>query len=363
MNQGIRRALVAVVAAATLAAVAACGGGEESGTAAQEAGPVTLSVLTFNDYIPENLAEEFEKKTGNTLEITYITSNEDGIAKIEGSEPGTYDIAFLTSPFTQGLIAADKVEALDGSKIPNLANLYPEAAELAYDPGNAHSVPYSWGTTGICWRQDLVGDTVVDSWSDLLTPDDNLKGKVTMLDEDRWLLEPALKTLGFSVNTTDADELQQAVDLSIQAKSTLLGYDAETFYSKLVSGEAVAVQGWDGWCNYGTAEDANIQFVIPSEGSDLWVDTLVIPKGSTHIEQAHQFMDFILEPQNGQWVAENILYKVPNKAAMDALDPALLEQFPNMAIPPATLLEQEALEDLGEGQSAFTDAASKVKAG
>lgn len=144
MNQGIRRALVAVVAAATLAAVAACGGGEESGTAAQEAGPVTLSVLTFNDYIPENLAEEFEKKTGNTLEITYITSNEDGIAKIEGSEPGTYDIAFLTSPFTQGLIAADKVEALDGSKIPNLANLYPEAAELAYDPGNAHSVPYSW---------------------------------------------------------------------------------------------------------------------------------------------------------------------------------------------------------------------------
>ena len=362
MGRRFRHGALIAIAVGLTALIAACGGGE-SGQAEQETGPVTLNVLTFNDYIPENLAAEFEKKTGNKLEITYITSNEDGIAKIEGAEPGTYDIAFLTSPFTQGLIAADKVEALDGAKIPNLANLYPEASELAYDPGNAHSIPYSWGTTGICWREDLVGDTTIDSWADLLTPDDNLKGKVTMLDEDRWLLEPALKQLGFSVNTTDADELQQAVDLSIQAKSTLLGYDAETFYSKLVSGEAVAVQGWDGWCNYGTAEEPKIKFVVPSEGSDLWVDTLVIPKGSKHIEQAHQFMDFILEPQNGQWVAENILYKVPNKAAMDALDPALLEQYPNMAIPPATLLDQEALQDLGEGQSAFSDAASKVKAG
>lgn len=362
MNRNIRKLAVSTMIMLALAIVAACGG-SDSAAPEQETGPVTLQVLTFNDYIPEDLAAEFKKKTGNDLEISYITSNEDGIAKITAAAPGTYDIVFLTSPFTQGLITAGKVEPLDASKIPNLANLYPEATEVAYDPGNAHSIPYSWGTTGICYREDLVGDTVIDSWADLLTPDEALKGKITMLDEDRWLLEPALKLLGFSLNTTDPAELQQAVDLSIAAKATLLGYDAETFYSKLVSGEAVAVQGWDGWCNYGTAEDPRIKFVIPKEGSDLWVDTLVIPKGSTRMEATHQFMNFILEPQNGQWVAENILYKVPNKGAMDALDPALLEQFPNMAIPPNLLLQQEALEDLGEGQAAFTEAASKVKAG
>jgi spermidine/putrescine transport system substrate-binding protein len=89
---------------------------------------------------------------------------------------------------------------------------------------------------------------------------------------------------------------------------------------------------------------------------------MAIPKGSTRLDAAHQFIDFILQPENGQWVAENILYKVPNKAAMDALDPTLLQTYPNMAIPPSELLAQESLRDLGDGQVTFTEAATRVKA-
>jgi spermidine/putrescine transport system substrate-binding protein len=103
-------------------------------------------------------------------------------------------------------------------------------------------------------------------------------------------------------------------------------------------------------------------WALPIEGSDLFVDTMVIPKGSPRLAAAHAFIDFILKPENGQWVAENILYKVPNKAAMDALDPALLVTYPNMAITPAELLKQESLRDLGEGQPRFSDAATRVKA-
>ncbi len=357
-----RIALAAILIMA--AALGACGGSSsESATAKQESGPVTLNVLTFNDYIPEDITKKFKEQTGNDLKITFITSNEDGIAKITSSPPGTYDIAFLTSPFIQGLIKAGKLEAIDHAAIPNLKNLYPEASELAYDPGNKYSVPYDWGTTGICYRTDLVGTTPMDTWDAVLTPPAELKGKVTALDEPRWLLQPALKKLGYSMNTTDPAELQQAVDLSITAKGTLLGYDAETFYTKLISGEAAVAQAWDGWCNYGIAENDKIAFVVPKEGSDLWVDALVIPKGSTHIKQAEAFMNLILDAQTGQWVVENILYKVPNKAAMELIDPALLLQYPSLAITPAELLQQEALLDLGPGQSAIADAVTKIKAG
>ena len=313
--------------------------------------------------MPEDIPKQFKELTGNDMEITYTSSNEDAIAKMQAAGPGAYDIAWITSPFTQGLIAADGIELLDEGAIPNVSNLYPEASELAYDPGNKYSIPYSWGTTGICYRKDLVKNTEIDSWSDLLDPSPELAGKITLIDEDRWILEPALMSLGYSINTTDPEELQAAVDETIAAKDTLLGFDGETFYTKLVSGEALAVQGWDGWCNYGTAEDPNVVYVQPEEGSDLWVDTMVIPKGSTHVQQAQEFINFILEPENQQWVAENILYKVPNQESMEALDPAFLKQFPNMTMTPQEILSEEPLLDLGDGQTAFSDAVTQVKSG
>ncbi len=352
--------LMPVVAATVIGLIAsACGAG--GGAVTQQTGPVTLEVMNFANYMPEDITERFKAATGHTIKVTPTSSNEDTIAKLEGSLPGTFDIVFITNPFGEGLNKAGKLETLDQSKIPNLSNLYAEATQIATDPGNKYSVPYSWGTTGICYRSDLVKDTEIDSWKDLLEPSAELAGKITMMDEERWLMIPALKVLGFSGNSTNQAELDAAADLLIKAKKTLLGYDAETFYTKLDSGEAVAVHGWDGWCNY--AADPNVKWVLPSEGSDLFVDTMVIPKGSPRLEAAHQFIDFILKPENGQWVAENILYKVPNKAAMDALDPALLEKYPNMAITPAELLKQESLRDLGEGQTRFTEAATRVKAG
>ncbi len=348
--------MTAITASAIM--IAACGAGGSA--VPQQTGSVTLQVMNYANYMPEDIAERFKAATGHSMEVTLLSSNEDALAKIAASPAGTYDIVFLTSPFAEGMNKAGQLETLDHAKIPNLSNLYPEAAQAGHDPGNKFSVPYAWGTTGICYRSDLVKETQIDSWKDLLEPSAELSGKITMMDEERWLMVPALKVLGYSANSTDAGQLQQAADMLIKAKATLLGYDAETFYTKLDSGEAVAVHGWDGWCNY--AADPNVKWVLPSEGSDLWLDTMTIAKGSPRLEAAHAFINFILLPENGKWVAENILYKVPNKAAMDAVDPALLEAYPNMAITPADLLKQEALRDLGDGQTRFSDAATKVKA-
>jgi spermidine/putrescine transport system substrate-binding protein len=248
---------------------------------------------------------------------------------------------------------------IDQSQVPNLENLYPEATELAYDPGNKYSGPYTWGTTGLCYRSDKV-DSEPTSWNDLLKPSADLDGKTTMLATDRWLLLPALKSLGYSANTTDEAELEEARDLLLDTKKTLLAYDDTTFYSKLVSGEAHLVEAWDGWCNYGIAENDKIEFVVPDEGADLWADTMVVLEKSENKEAAHQFIDYVLRPETGVAVTELVLYKTPNEQAMEQLDPALVEQYPNLGMTPAELLEQEGLVDLGEAQPEWSRIVSEV---
>jgi spermidine/putrescine transport system substrate-binding protein len=195
---------------------------------------------------------------------------------------------------------------------------------------------------------------------DILEPSADSKGKVTQMTTERWLALPALKALGYSINTTDDAQLAEAKDLLIASKPDLLAYDDTTFYSRLVSGEANAVVAWDGWCNYGTAENPDIKFVVPDEGSDLWADTMVILKSSQNKEAAHGFINFILDPVNHGWVAENILYKVPNQAAMDAVGAALAATYPNMGYTPADLLQQETIVDLGEDSVKYTDLATEV---
>jgi len=250
---------------------------------------------------------------------------------------------------------------IDHAKIPNFANLYPEASQLKHDPGNTYSVPYTWGTTGLCYRSDLV-KAEPTSWNDLLKPSDELKGKITMLATDRWLMAAAFLADGLSVNTDDQASLDKVRDQLVATKKDLLAYDDTTFYSKLVSGEATLVHAWDGWCNYGIAENPKIKYVVPKEGSDLWVDTMVITKASKNPDAAAKFIDFVLKADNGKWVVENIMYKTPNKAGMEALDPTMLTTYPNMAIKPADLLKYEQLRDLGDGMKAFSKTVSEIMA-
>jgi spermidine/putrescine transport system substrate-binding protein len=338
------------------------GGAAETTAAAPDAGTARggqLVISNWDQYMPRNLIPDFEKQTGIKVKLAKHSTNEDVMGKLEAANGGGYDLVFVSGPFAQSLARRGWAAEIDQAKIPNLRNLYPEARELAYDPGNTHSVPYTWGTTGLCYRSDKVSGTP-DSWEDLLRPSEELKGRVTMLGTDRWLLLPALKTLGFSANTTDEDELEQARDLLLETKQDLLAYDDTTFYSKLVSGEASLVEAWDGWCNYGIAEDPKIRFVVPREGSDLWVDTMVVLESSENKDAAMQFIDFVLSPESGRGVVDLLSYKVPNEAAMRGLDPRLVRQFPNLGMTPQELLRGENLQDLGEGQPAWSRTVSEI---
>lgn len=327
-----------------------------SALAAQE-----LVISNWDGYMAPDAIDAFNSATGNEAELVLHGTNEEIMGKLIASKGKGYDVVFVSSPFAEVLHNLGLTEELDHDKIPNVSNLYEQATKLSHDPGNTFSLPYAWGTTGLCYRSDLVSEEP-DSWMDLLEPSEELKGKTTMLATDRWLLGAAMLAKGYSVNTKDPDELAEVRDQLIETKGTLLAYDDTTFYAKLVSGEAELVQAWDGWCNYGIAENPDIKYVIPEEGSDLWVDTMVILKSSENKDAAYEFVNFILDPKNHGWAAENILYKVPNETAMAALSEDFIAQFPNMGISPETLMGFEQLRDVGEAQRDYSRIVSEIKA-
>ncbi len=349
----LRSARAAALAALAILAVAVA-----AGTATARTSATTLTISNWDAYTPKDLIPRFEKATGIKVKLAKHTTNEDVMGKLEAQNGGGYDIVFVSAPFAESLRKRGWAARLDHKQLPNLKNLYPAASRLAYDPGNRYSVPYTWGTTGLCWRSDLT--KAPTSWWDPLKPSADLRGKVTMLATDRWLLLPALKVLGYSINTINPAQLQKAADILRETKKGLLSYDDTTFYSKLVSGEAKLVQAWDGWCNYGIAENPKIKFMVPKEGSDVWVDTMVVLAKSKNQEAAHKFLNWVLRADSGTAVTELVLYKTPNAKAMAKVRASLGKQYPNLTIPPKVLLTYQTERDLGKAQPLWSRTVSEI---
>ncbi|MBE1590892.1 spermidine/putrescine ABC transporter substrate-binding protein [Nonomuraea angiospora] len=365
-----RRLPAAFTAAGLALAVAACGG--ESSTSSE--GPAaaaadqlkpnadlsqqSLQITVWDGYTPKELPEKVKAKLKvKDMKVALHDTNEVAMTKLTAPGDSGIDVAFVSGQYAQALNAAGLLEPIHPELIPNLANLYPEATQLSYDKGNKYSVPYTWGTTGICYRKDLV-KKVPDSWNDLLKPPAWADKKVTMMTTERWLALPAIKALGYSVNTDKDDEIAKVKDLLAAQKPHLLGYDDTTFGDKLTSGEAVMVEAWDGWCPT-TDPKGNIGFANPKEGSDLWVDTMVIMKSSKNKEAAHALINYILDPEIHSWAAENINYKVPNKAAMERVS---IPKGSLLDIKPAELLNGESIIDLGQASTKYTRLSTEITA-
>jgi spermidine/putrescine transport system substrate-binding protein len=358
---------VVAVAAVLALVLSACGGdAAESGSGAParldpeaDLSKQRLTVSNWDGYMPEDLPDRFRAAVGAPVTVTKHATNEEIVAKLTAASGSGIDVAFVSGQYAQALAAQGLLEPIHHELVPHLKNLDPLASRLAHDKGNTYSVPYTWGTTGICYRKDLTGFTP-DSWNDLLKPRDGLKKKITMLKTERWLFLPARKALGYSVNTTDGQQLARVKELLLSAKKGLLAYDDTTFGDRLKSGEAAPVEAWDGWC---PTDDKRIGFVVPKEGSDLWADTRVVLKSSKNKEAAHAFINYVLDAKVHSWVASNIFYKVPNRAAMAEIDPALLEQYPALAMTAEELLGGESVVDLGSAAADYSRIVTEVTAG
>jgi len=357
-----RPALLIAATAGTAVVLAGCSASSDAALDPDaDLSTQTLTVTTWPEYYPPTLAEDFEKATGVHVEILHHATNEEGLAKVTTSADTGIDVAFLSGGPVSVLIEEGLVSPLDHSALPNLANLYPEASEFAFDPGLVYSAPYAWGTTGICYRSDLVSGTPT-SWADILTPAPEHVGRITMLDDLRWMFLPAQKLLGYSLNTTDDDELADVEKVLSAASRNLLAFDNTTYGDKLAAGEATLSEAFDGWCNVAAQSDPRIAFALPEEGSDLWVDSAVILSSSQNKEAAHAFIDYVLSTDVSTWITENLLYNTPNEKAMTQLPSDLFATYTALTADGARLASMEQIVDLGADVEKYNLISTRVRA-
>jgi spermidine/putrescine-binding protein len=315
-----------------------------------------LNVYNWDEYIDEQTIPEFEQQFGVTVHYDFYDSNETLLAKLQAGATG-FDVIFPSDYMVDIMSKLGLLEPLDKSKIPNLVNLDPRFLNQPFDPDNTYSVPYAWGTAGIGYRADKVTE-LVDSWGILFDP--KYAGRIVLLDDMRETIGLALKYLGYSYNSEDPNELQQAKALLIKQKPLVKAYASSQGENFLVTGDAWFAHNWSGDIYRVMPENPNIKYVIPKEGSSTFIDNCAIPKSAQNKELAHAFINFLLEPKVDARIHNHIRYLTPNKAALEYLDSGLRDTVNLMA--PETAEKLEYIEDLEKSTRLWDRIWTEIKA-
>jgi spermidine/putrescine-binding protein len=277
-----------------------------------ELGPIEkeLRVYNWSDYLARDTISNFEKEFG--VAVTYDTyeSNEEMVAKLQGGATG-YDIVVPSGYIVPVMSALDLITPVNRQYLTNFENLAALFLNLPSDPGNQHTVPWQWGTSGIAYRRDKV--PAIDSWA--VFQDQQFRGKMTMMDDGREVIGSQLRYRGHSLNSTDAGELSQARTDAIAAKPQLRAYISAPVKTQLISGDVWIAQLWDGDTAQARSEQPNLGYVIPKEGCTIWIDSMCIPRGAPHPRAAHEWMNYILRPEVGAALSRATGYGTPNLAA------------------------------------------------
>ncbi|MCS7283122.1 MAG: spermidine/putrescine ABC transporter substrate-binding protein [Anaerolineae bacterium] len=320
-----------------------------------------LHVYNWSAYIDPQIYRDFEAEFGIRVVEDTFASNEELLAKLQAGATG-YDIIVPSDYMVSIMLQQGLLAELDRSKIPNLVNIDPQFSSPPYDPGMRYCVPYQWGTTGIGYNSATL-PTAPDSWAYLFDPDlaSRYAGKFTMLNDAREVIGAALKYLGYSMNTTNEAELLAARDLLIRQKPWVYAYDSEQYRALLPAGEIVMAQGYSGDVFMVAEEDERIRYVIPREGTSIWMDNLCIPARAPNKEAAHLFINYLLRPDIGARISNYTRYASPNAAARAHIEPELLSD-PAVYPPPEVMARLEWIRDVGEATLLYERIWTEVKA-
>lgn len=276
-------------------------------------------VYNWGEYIDPETLDMFEKETGIQVIYDEFDTNETMYPKVEAGA-SNYDVVCPSDYMIQKMIDNDLLQELNWDNIPNAkANIgaqYYEQSE-AFDPGNRYAVPYCWGTVGILYNKTMV-DEPVTSWSILW--DEKYADSILMQDSVRDLFMVGLKSLGYSMNSTDEKELNEAKDLLIQQKPLVQAYVIDQVRDKMIGNEAALGVIYSGEAIFTQRENPDLEYVIPKEGTNVWIDSWVIPKNAENVENAEKFIDFMCRGDIALLNFDYITYSTPNTAAQALIE-------------------------------------------
>lgn len=304
----------------------------------------TLRICAWSNYLPESSLIAFTQKTGIRVEVSYISSNEELFSKLKAGASG-FDIIQPSDYMVRQMSSVGMLAPLRHELLSNLKYLDSYYRNLPYDPGLKHSVPFTWGTTGIAINIDNVPLPEKGvSWKTLFQSPD-LK-RTSLLDDMREVFSAALLSMGFSPNTKNISELQKARAEIARVKERILMFTSEP-KALLLRGEISVAHIYSTDAIQARVENPKIHYFIPSEGATLWADSFAIPKSTKHAAQAHQFINYFLDPENARPIFEQNRLATPSSLVRSRL-PASEAQDPNLYPPKHILDKMFFLQDIGE---------------
>ncbi len=331
MRSEFRVGLVALAAFT----VVACGGkkeGEEAAAAKPE--DKVLFVYNWSDYIGETTIADFEAKTGIKVTYDMFDSNEVLETKLLAGRTG-YDVVVPSASFLERQIKAGVFLKLDKSKLPNLVNMDSEIMQRValHDPGNDHAVNYLWGTTGIGYNPDMVkkalGTDTIDSWAAIFEPGNAAKLAkcgISMLDAPSEVIDSVLIYLGRDPNSEKAEDLAAAEAQLMKVRDHVKYFHSSQYINDLATGEICVALGWSGDVLQARDRGAeaekpvNVAYAVPKEGAIIWFDMLAIPADAPHPNNAHEFLNFIMDPAVIAGVSNYVAYANGNAASFPLVD-------------------------------------------
>jgi len=332
----------------------------EAGESAKGSGKVV--VYNWGEYIDPDVLDQFEEETG--IEVVYeeFETNEIMYPKVAAGA-ASYDLICPSDYMIAKMIANDMLQPINFDHIPNYKNIDETYIEQSkgFDPENKYSIPYCWGTVGILYNTSMIeeGDTV-DSWEILW--DEKYKDNILMQDSVRDAFMVAEKLLGYDINTVDEEELKACADKLIEQKPLVQAYVIDQVRDKMIGGEAALGVIYSGEAIYTARENEDLEYVIPKEGSNVWIDSWVIPKDAQNVENAEKFLDFLCRGDIAMKNFDYITYSTPNKEARELIEDEDIKNS-TVAFPTAEMLENSQVYTyIGEdGDALYAKYWDKVK--
>ncbi|MDP4092628.1 MAG: spermidine/putrescine ABC transporter substrate-binding protein [Bacillota bacterium] len=316
----------------------------------------TIKVYNWGDYIDKSVIKSFEKQYGINVVYDEFANNEEMYAKIKAGALD-YDVLVPSDYMIKRMTNEDMLYKINFDNIPNYKYIDDRFKNLGYDPKNEYSVPYMWGTVGIVYNSTMVKEPV-NSWKILWNP--KYKKQILMLDSQRDSIGITLKMLGYSLNTKDQKQLEEAKQKLIEQKPLVLAYVGDQVKDQMIGNQAAMAVVWSGDAIYMMRENKDLKYVIPKEGSNIWFDSMVIPKTSKHTADAELFINYMCDTQIAYKNADYIGYSTPQTEAKKLLPKELTSD--KTAYPDeGDVKNSEVFEDLADSLPLYDKIWTEIK--
>ena len=352
----MKKLLASALSGAMVLTLAGCGG---SGGGDRPFEGQELHLYNWGEYMGENLIADFEEQTGATVKVDYFDSNEQMYIRVANGE--SFDVLVPSDYMIQRLMGEDLLQPLDKSKLSNLDLLSDDVMGLDYDPENEYSVPYFWGTVGIVYDKTKVSEEDLEKEGYNIFLDTKYKGDIYLYDSERDSFMMALKALGYSMNTDNEDELNEAYEWLLQCVQTM---EPEIVTDEIIDNMAQGRKAlgliYSGDATYVMSENENMGLYMPETGTNLWSDAMVIPKNAENPELAHAFIDYVCTYEAAMDNSSFVGYTSPNEEVMNELAEGDFAGI-NAYIPRADNDNDEVFQYDAETRTIIAELFSKVK--